>query len=159
MVRHEESEADIMQVKEIMTRDVAYCSPDTSLQEIARMMREHDCGAIPVFDNDQNRHVIGIVTDRDIVIRAVAQGQNPAQLTARDVMSQPVATIPVDADIDECCRLMEERQVRRVPVVERDGSCVGIVSQADVARSAPEHETAEVVQEISKPGYATAGQR
>ena len=159
MVRHEESEADIMQVKEIMTRDVAYCSPDTSLQEIARMMREHDCGAIPVFDNDRNRHVIGIVTDRDIVIRAVAQGQNPAQLTARDVMSQPVATIPADADIDECCRLMEERQVRRVPVVERNGSCVGIVSQADVARSAPEHETAEVVQEISKPGYATAGQR
>lgn len=103
-----------MQVREIMSRDVACCTPDTALTEVARMMVECDCGAIPVIERKNGgRKVIGMVTDRDIVCRTVAEGKNPVDLTAGAAMSPGVITARPDESIEECCLKMEEHQVRR----------------------------------------------
>lgn len=142
-----------MQVKEIMTNEPACCSPDTPLPEVARMMVERDCGEIPVVD--EQRKPIGVVTDRDITTRTVAQDRNPLELTARDCMSSPVVTVTPETSVDDCCKKMEEGQIRRVPVVDEAGGCCGMVAQADVAQHAPKDETAEVVREVSRPSGAT----
>lgn len=130
-----------------MTPGPITCRPDTPLQEVARMMREHDCGSIPVVDDGEP---IGLVTDRDIVIRAMADGQDPHERTAGDVMSSPVISVGPEEDAHEAVARMEQRQIRRI-VVQDNGSIVGIVAQADVARHMPEHETAELVEEVSEP--------
>jgi CBS domain-containing protein len=139
-----------MKVEQIMTRDPARCTPDTPLQEVARMMVAHDCGEIPLVQNPDEPRLLGVVTDRDIVCRIVAQGRNPLDLMASECMSSPVVSISADASVEECCQLMEEHQVRRLPVVDKDGLCCGIVSQADIARHASTKATAEVVKEISQ---------
>src|SRR5262249_51459336 len=136
---------DLMQVREIMSDNLVCCKPETSLGEVARMMVDHDCGEIPVVGPGNSRKPIGVVTDRDIACRAVAQGRNPLELTARDCMSSPVVTVSADADVEDCCRTMEDRQVRRVPVVDERGDCCGIVSQADIARSSSEKIAGRVV--------------
>jgi CBS domain-containing protein len=140
-----------MKVTELMTAEPACCTPDTSLEDVARLMLEHDCGAIPVVASLDSQKPVGIVTDRDIACRAVATGKNPMHMTAKDVMSSPARTIKVDSPAEECFRLMEERQIRRVAVVDARGRCCGIVAQADIARHAPEQETAEIVREVSEP--------
>jgi CBS domain-containing protein len=139
-----------MKVREVMSSNPICATPDTSLRDIARMMCDHDCGEIPIVSDTSTRRVIGVVTDRDITCRTVARGQNPLELSAKDCMTRPVATVETDATVDDCCRVMESRQIRRVPVVDH-GSCIGIVSQADLARRAPTQLTAEVVAEISRP--------
>ena len=139
-----------MQAKDIMTPEPACCTPDTPLPEVAQMMVEHDCGEIPVIEGGSKRPV-GVVTDRDITCRTVAQGKDPMHLTAKDCMSAPVVTVTPETDVDECCHVMEENQIRRVPVVDERGGCCGMVSQADIARGAPEQKTAEVVRDVSQP--------
>ena len=128
-----------MQTKEIMTTDVACCGPDTPLPEVARLMVEHDCGEIPVVD--ENKKPLGVVTDRDITCRTVANGKNPLELTARDCMSDLVVTVTPETSVDDCCKVMEDNQIRRLPVVDESGACCGIVSQADVAHRASKEET------------------
>ena len=140
-----------MQVKEIMTRDPACCTPDTPLQEVARLMVEHDCGEIPVVDSRESFKPVGVVTDRDICCRTVAEGKNPLEMTAGDCMSTPCVTVTEDDSVDECCRFLEENQIRRVPVVDQGGRCCGIVAQADIARRASEQDAADVVKEVSQP--------
>src|SRR5438105_2563014 len=120
-----------MQVREIMTGNPACCSPDSNLQEVARMMLENDCGEIPVVHGNDKRP-IGVITDRDITCRAVAQGKNPLQMKARDCMSTPALTVTPEMSLEECCRIMEEKQIRRMPVVDEHGCCCGIVAQADI---------------------------
>lgn len=139
-----------MNVGEIMTKDPACCTPDTGLQKVAQMMIEHDCGCIPVVDSDEARIPVGMVTDRDITCRIVAEGKNPLDLTAQDAMSATVVSVTPETSLEECCKVMEEGQIRRVAVVDKNGACCGIVAQADVAVNAPAAETAEVVQEVSK---------
>ena len=141
-----------MQVREIMTQDVACCTPDTALTEVARMMVECDCGAIPVVERkDGRKKLVGMVTDRDIVCRTLAEGKNPVDLTAGVCMSQGVVTARPEESVEECCQKMEEHQVRRILVTDENDECCGIVAQADIAQQAPEHETAEVVKDVSKP--------
>lgn len=140
-----------MKVKEIMTDDPAVCTPDTGLPEVARLMVEEDCGAIPVVDDPRNRRPIGMITDRDITCRAVAQGKNPLEETARDCMSKPAVTIKPEDGLEDCPRLMEEHQIRRVPVVDDTGALCGLVTQAGIARLAPESEVARVVRGVSQP--------
>ena len=139
-----------MQVKDIMTREPACCTPDTNLQEVARLMVECDCGEIPVVENRQSMKPVGVVTDRDICCRTVAEGKNPLELTAGDCMSSPCVTVTSEMGVEDCCRVMEENQIRRVPVVDERGACCGIVAQADIAQRASERETAEVVKEVSR---------
>ena len=140
-----------MQVKEVMTSDPACCTADTPLPEVARMMIDKDCGEIPVVENRSSKLPIGVVTDRDIVCRTVANGINPVELTAADCMSKPIVTVTPDTSLEECCRIMEAKQIRRVPVVNERGTCVGIVSLADIALQTKQSVAGEVVKEVSEP--------
>jgi len=144
-----------MEVREIMTREPACCTPETKLQDVARMMVDQDCGGIPVVESKSSRKPIGVVTDRDITTRAVATGKNPAELAARDCMSTSVVTVTPETEVESCCQLLEKHQVRRVPVVDQRGQLCGMVSQADIAKHASGRDTAEVVRSISQPAGTT----
>jgi len=145
-----------MKVKDIMTTDPACCTAETSLQEVAKMMVDHDCGEIPVVDNKESNIPKGVITDRDIVCRTLAQGLNPLDLTVGDCMTQPCVTVTPQMSIEECSRVLEENKIRRVPVIDADGCCCGIVSLADIALHARKGVTAEVVKEVSEPGAAAS---
>src|SRR5260370_9436672 len=122
-----------MQAKDMMTMDPACCTADTALPEVARMMVDQDCGEIPVVENTSSKVPIGVVTDRDIVCRTVANGLNPLALTAADCMSNPIVAVTPETSLEECCRIMEEKLIRRVPVVNDRGSCLCIIALDDVA--------------------------
>ena len=139
-----------MTVKKLMTPNPACCTMETTLQEVARMMVTCDCGEIPVVERQDLRRPVGVVTDRDIVCRAVAEGQNPV-VSVATVMSSPAVTITEHDDIDEVIRLMETHKIRRVPVVDSTGMICGIVSLADIARLDSRKETGELVREVSAP--------
>lgn len=138
-----------MHVVDIMAKSPAVCTPETPLREVARMMVDHDCGAIPVVENRDNPRPVGIITDRDITCRTVAEGKNPLEMTAQSCLSAAVVTVTPQTSLDECARTMAEYQVRRVPVVDENGAVIGMVAQADIALNSPPQETARVVQEIS----------
>ena len=138
-----------MNIKDIMTAEPACAARDEDLRRIAVMMVEHDCGEIPICDGD--RKPIGVVTDRDITCRLVAKGKNPLESRAEDCMSSPTITTTCDMPVEDCARLMEQYQVRRLPVVDERGVCWGIVSQADLARKGPRETTIEVVEKVSEP--------
>ena len=140
-----------MTVKDLMTADPSCCTMDTSLEEVARMMVQCDCGEIPVIERQDLRKVVGVVTDRDIVTRVVAQGLNPLALTAAAAMSSPAVTIKDHDEVDEVIRVMETHQIRRVPVVDQNGEICGIVSLADIARHDSRRQTGELVREVSTP--------
>jgi CBS domain-containing protein len=149
-------EVKSMQVKDIMTADPACCTPETGLQIVAQMMIDHDCGEVPVVDNTKRRKPIGVITDRDIVCRAVAKGLNTLELKVADCMTEPSITVPFDMSLEECCRILEENQIRRVPVVDAGGSCCGIVALADIALHAKKTAAAEVLKEVSVPSAASS---
>jgi CBS domain-containing protein len=138
-----------MDIRKIMTTNPACCFPDTPLPEVAKLMVAHDCGEIPVVD-DATRKPVGVVTDRDIAVRVVAPGLNPANLSARDCMTAPAVTVPPETSLDRCARIMEEKQLRRIVVVDAAGCLCGIVAQADIARNAPKQIVAEVLKDVSR---------
>lgn len=140
-----------MSVEQVMTRDPVCCTPDTAIQEIAMLMLRNDCGEIPVVDDLGSRRLIGVVTDRDITCRAVANGRDPATTPASDVMTDSVVTVRENADVEECERKMEKHQIRRIPVVDAEGRVCGIVSQADIALKTSERNAGEVVRDVSRP--------
>jgi CBS domain-containing protein len=141
-----------MQVKDIMTPAPNCCTRDTSLTDVARLMATQDCGAIPVVEGGGK--LVGIITDRDIVCRTLADGKDPFQMAAGDCMSMTVATVTPESSVEECARLMQQHQIRRVPVVDRNGRCCGMVAQADLARKAPERQTAQTVRQVSQPAMS-----
>ena len=131
---------------EIMTKNVRTASPDTSLREAAAMMRDGDMGAVPIVDNGK---LIGIITDRDIVVRAVSEGKS-ADAPVREAMTTELFAVKPDDFVFEAVRLMGDKQVRRIPVVNEDGSLAGIIAMADVAlEMEDEREIAETLEEIS----------
>jgi CBS domain-containing protein len=134
--------------RDVMTSDPACCSLNTSLDQVAKMMVQNDCGEIPIIDTS-NRPV-GVVTDRDIVCRVVAEGKNPSAHTAQECMTTPAVTVRADAPIGDVIATMEQHQIRRVPVVDDGGCCSGIISQADIANAAAPNKTSELVTEISR---------
>lgn len=138
-----------MELDTLMTANPACCGRDTPLREVAMMMSDNDCGMIPVVD-EQGRP-LGVLTDRDIAIRAVAGGKDTTRATAGDYMSAPVRSVQVDTSLADCCAAMESGQVRRLPVVDMDGRLCGVVAQADIALNGDPSKTAEVVREVSKP--------
>ena len=137
-----------MEIRELMTKDPACCSPSASVKEAASLMASNDCGQIPVTDAEGQ--LVGVITDRDIACRCVAQGKS-AETKVEEIMSPSPVTVTIDASVAECCKKMEENQVRRLPVVDDAGKCCGIVSQADIARHASEHATGDLVREVSEP--------
>ena len=139
-----------MRVRDIMTPSPACGSPSDTLEAVARLMVVNDCGSIPICEGEGAKRVVGLVTDRDIVIRAVAAGRNPVEMKASEVMSHPVASIDPEADLSAAVQAMEENQIRRIPVVDHQGALVGLLSQADVARNASPTQSGELVQSVSK---------
>jgi CBS domain-containing protein len=134
--------------RDLMTPNPACCRPHTMLDLVARMMVQNDCGEIPVLDCTDRP--IGVVTDRDIVCRVVAEGKNPMAYPAEICMSVSVVTVRADVPIEEVVRTMERHQVRRVPVVDEDGCCIGIISQADLASIDRASHVAQLVREVSR---------
>jgi len=139
------------QVKDIMTVDPVCCLPTTSLKSVAQLMVQHDCGEIPVVYSMERTKVVGVITDRDIVVRSVAKGLNPLDLTAEDVMTTPAKIIKMDLSVADCCELMEEEQIRRLPVVDENENICGMVSLADIARKSEEFRLSEAIKHISEP--------
>ena len=140
-----------MNVKEVMTPDPVCCLAETTLQEVGKMMVDNDCGEIPVIDSTETKRPVGVVTDRDIVCRTIAQGKNPLELTASDCMSKPCVTVTAEMSVDECSQVMEDNKIRRVPVVDEDGACCGIVAVADLALRAKTSVAGDLVKEVSEP--------
>jgi CBS domain-containing protein len=138
-------------VEQAMTTDVRTVAPDSSVLDAARIMRDEDTGSVPVVEDDR---VVGIVTDRDIVVRGVADGRDVTSLDVREVCSRQPVTVEPGRDLDEALRLMAQHQVRRLPVVDGD-RLVGVLAQADVARSTGDRETGALVDDISRPGSNT----
>ena len=138
-----------MQVKELMTRDPKCGREESKLEDIARIMDDEDCGEVPIC---RDARPVGAITDRDITIRSVARGQNPLGMRAADVMTTPCVTVREDSSLEECVETMQEHRIRRVPVVDSEGVCTGIISQADIAEHGPRQLTAELVQAVSAAG-------
>ena len=134
------------QVRDVMTGNPTTCEPSATLVDAAKVIAREDIGSVPIVESGR---LVGIVTDRDIVVRAVAEGRDVTSTTVKDVASKDLVTVTPDEDLDRALQLMGQRQVRRIPVVESD-QVVGIVSQADVARAVDEEKTGEVVQQISE---------
>jgi CBS domain-containing protein len=135
------------QVREAMTPNPHTVTADSSIAEAARLMRDEDTGIAPITEGER---LVGVVTDRDVAIKVVAEGKDPQLTKVTQIASSNLVTVDREQDLDEALRLMAEHQVRRLPVVEEDGKLVGILAQADVAHHADASRTGEVVEEISK---------
>jgi CBS domain-containing protein len=135
------------QIRELMTVRPRTVKTGDSIVEAAKLMRGEDSGIAPIVDGDR---LVGVLTDRDIAIRVVAEGRDPQSTKVEEIASKNLITIDPEQGLDEALRLMAQHQVRRLPVVEEDGKLVGIVSQADVARHAGADRTGELVEEISE---------
>lgn len=142
-----------LKVKDIMTKNVAYVNPASTIIEAAQLMQKHNVGSIPVCDQSG---VIGVVTDRDIVVRNVAHGTNPQSTPVRDVMTSQVTTATPDMDINDVSRMMAQSQIRRMPVVENN-KLVGIVALGDMASDSRfDTEAASALTDISRPSKPQA---
>jgi CBS domain-containing protein len=145
-----------MRVQEIMTPNPACCTPQDTVERAAQLMAENDCGLLPVVQEKGNSRVVGVITDRDIAVRGVALGKKP-DTRVSELMTPAPFSCPPDARIDDVERVMSDRQVRRVVIVDDDNCCVGIVAQADIALAAEryadldEKDVAHVVERISEP--------
>src|SRR5438093_6861718 len=134
-------------VKDVMTSNPCSIDADKPVAYAAEMMKKEDVGIAPIVEGDR---LVGTLTDRDIVVRVVADGRDPQQVKVRDVASRDLVTVDPQQGLDEALRLMARHQVRRLPVVEEDGKLVGIVAQADIAQHASEEQTGDVVRDISR---------
>jgi CBS domain-containing protein len=136
-----------MKLKEIMTQEVEIVHTDDSVRTAAEKMRYRDIGFLPVYDGEQ---LIGVLTDRDIVIRVMAEGVDPKKSLRQDWITKPVVTCYDDQDVDEAARLMEEHQIRRLVILGRDDErIVGVVSLGDLAKNVDDKKSGEVLQEVS----------
>lgn len=135
-----------MKVEKMMHKGVEWVSPNTSIAALAKKMQQFDIGAIPVGENDR---LIGMVTDRDIVIRGVANGKDPSKLTARDVMTKGVTYCRDNEEVDEAVRIMESERIRRLPVIDANKRMVGMISLGDMSHAASKKIAAEVTRAVS----------
>lgn len=139
-----------MKCSEVMTKNPTCCTPSDTAQDAAKAMKQVDAGPIPVVRSRDSKELVGIVTDRDLAMRVVAEGKDPKATKLEDVMSRDVSTCMEDDDVSKAARLMEQFQIRRVPIVKADGTVIGIIAQADVAIRVDKPKlTAEVVEQIS----------
>ena len=134
-------------IRDAMTSNPRGIETSTPVAEAAQIMKSEDVGSVPILEGDR---LVGMLTDRDIVVRVVAEGKDPQSTNAGDVASRDLVTIDPQQNLDEALRLMAQHQVRRLPVVEEDGRLVGILAQADVAIEGQDQKTGQLVEEISK---------
>jgi CBS domain-containing protein len=135
-------------VRDVMTQRPRCATPETPLSEVAEIMERDDVGSVPVVVDDR---LVGIVTDRDIVVRSVAAGKDPRGMPAGEIASDELVTVEPDNDLSDAVQLMARHKVRRLPVVEDGDRLVGVLAQADVALEVKEKTTGEMVEEISRP--------
>ena len=141
-------------VRDVMTTRPRAVTSDTPVTQVAELMEAEDVGSIPVLEGEQ---LTAIVTDRDIVVRAVAKGKDPRGMPVREVFTTEIVTVGPDQDLSDALQIMAANQVRRLPVVDEENRLVGVVSQADVALGAKEKSVGEMVEEISKPPEGPRG--
>jgi len=134
-------------VREVMTDRPRCVTPETPISEAARLMKSDDVGSLPILEGER---LAGIVTDRDIVLQAVAEEKDPRGMPVREVASRELVTIGPEEDLSEALRLMASHQVRRIPVVDEDSRLVGIVAQADIAREVKDKDSGQMLQGISQ---------
>jgi len=134
-------------VREVMTDRPRCVTPETPISEAARLMKSDDVGSLPIIEGER---LAGIVTDRDIVLQAVAEEKDPRGMPVREVASRELVTIGPEEDLSEALRLMASHQVRRIPVVDEDSRLVGIVAQADIAREVKDKDSGQMLQGISQ---------
>jgi CBS domain-containing protein len=140
---------------DVMTPDPTCCEPGDSIGRAAGIMKSQDVGSVPVVDSHEDKKLVGIVTDRDIVVKVVADGKEVERATVRDAMTANPASCRESDEVDKAVELMRDRQVRRMPIVDGQGRLRGIIAQADVATRIHEDETTgELVEAISEPGLA-----
>ena len=139
-----------MNVKEIMTKNPVTCLPSSKLEEAARLMASNDCGEVPVVRSKENPELVGVITDRDICCRGIAQNKNPLTTPVSECMSSPVFTLTADTDLAKGCQTFGEKEVRRLPVVDKKNHVIGILSLADVAERAPEQYAREILRHAGK---------
>jgi len=135
-----------MKVSEAMHQGVEWCAPDTTVRDIALLMREKDVGAVPIGENDR---LVGMVTDRDIVTRGVARGRDLDKLIARDVMTEGIIYCHAEDNLDDVIHFMEEKKIRRLPVISREKRMVGILSLGDLSHAASRDLSGELIQAVS----------
>ena len=136
---------------EVMTKNLVCCLPDDSVAKAAELMKSENIGSIPVIENEQTQKLVGIVTDRDLALKIVAEGRDAKSTVVEAVMTHMLVTCRVDDDLQKALDAMAEHQLRRIPVVDNDNKILGIIAQADVATRANQPEkTAEMVKEISQ---------
>lgn len=141
-----------MKAQDIMTKNPSCVTPDARVQDAARMMKNEDVGIIPVVDADSSKKLIGVVTDRDIAIRIVAEGKSSSDSSVRDIMTTGVQTSSPSDNVKDVMALMGREQVRRIPIVDESGKLVGIVAQADIVLEADDKRAEKTVEKISQPG-------
>ncbi len=142
-----------MRVRDVMTPDPASCTPDSTARDAAILMRDNDCGSLPVVESESSRKLVGTVTDRDLAIRGLAEGRGP-ETRIRELMTDGPTSAATDDEVEIVREVMVAQQVRRVPVVDEHGLVVGIVAQADLARvegAASDQEVGRIVEAISDP--------
>ena len=138
---------------EVMTSKPVFCLPNDVVARAAKLMKVGNIGSIPVIENDQTRRLVGIVTDRDLAIKIVAEGQEAKSTKVESVMTRKVVTCGADEDLQKAMDAMAEHQLRRIPVVDAENKVIGIIAQADVATRLDQSEkTAQVVKGISRAG-------
>jgi CBS domain-containing protein len=138
-----------MKIKDVMTKDIVFVNSGASVLEAAKLMSHHNIGCVPVMENSEK--VVGVITDRDIVLRMVALNKSPEKMTVDDIMTAHVFSVQSDAEVDDATELMRQKQIRRLPVVD-DGLLVGIVALGDFAVTGDcKTEASEALTEISKP--------
>jgi len=134
-----------------MTESLVYSSPEDTVSHVAQLMKTEDIGPVLIIDNEESKRLVGIVTDRDLALKVVAEGRDPQTTKVEEVMTRKVVTCRADDDVENAMKAMAQYQLRRIPVVDNDDRLVGIISQADVATRVDEpKKTAEVVKEISQ---------
>jgi CBS domain-containing protein len=152
-----------MNVREMMTTNVATAEPDSTLEEVATMMKDENVGAIPVVDDDE---LIGIITDRDIVVRCIAEGKDPSECEAEEIVSEDLETVSPDDDVRRAAEIMQRKQIRRLPVCDEDGKLVGMLSLGDIAvKQSNDGVSGETLEQVSqgvkgeprKTGKSTSG--
>ena len=141
-----------MKAQDIMSKNPTVVTPDTPLVEAARLMKTENIGVVPVVDTTDSRRLVGVLTDRDIAIRAVAEGRDGATTSVGHIMTSQVRTSGPDDSVNDVMELMGREQVRRVPIVDDRGMLVGVIAQADIVLDAKDPKRAEkTVEQISKP--------
>lgn len=139
---------------DVMTKDPHCCLPSDTVSKLAQLMHKKDIGPVPIVENEQTRKLAGIVTDRDLALKIIAEGRDPKTTKAEDIMTRKVVTVRAEEDIQKALDLMAKHQIRRIPVIDQNDKLVGILAQADVVtRIGEPQKTAALLMSISEaPG-------